>query len=606
MWERWCFAMDRIVLEALVAGCLLVAVAAQADYIQQEQCVTASNRAGYCTTKAECPDQEQVDLRAATCSDARHYCCPDRNEQLPSRNRPKLLTQCDSNRGYCVKGDACSVRTFRLRSNRCPAYEEVCCPKNAFPEEFHATQVAKHDLSMGATTSTTSTTTTTTTTTTTSTTTTTTTPNPVGESDQILEILANTTPVSATTANSLGTSLDAQSSEGTGASEPTQLPLPLRPITPDQQTVESTDVTNATDSNENSATPTTNTSDAQLELTSSAESNDIVTSIIDTALVDDNSLQETDTTTIPVIPPNAADPPPTPALMAQFTPESFSYQDCGQLNLNGVVERTINEDFRAEYGEFPWMVALFQLPEQRYCCNGALIDPKAILTTAHCVTNCGGRAANIMVRFGEWNMSSTHEMAIPREDIAVKSVHQHPRYSPSALLNNIAVLELGQPVQYQATIQPVCLPSDNQLLRAMENMIATGWGRVMEENAPPTQILKRLDLQRMEPSICREALRRVRRPYPFVLDSSFVCSTTNHGDQERPCDGDAGAPVVVELPGTTNRYYLHGLVSWGYGCHQKQIPYTVLTKVVHFREWIDRIVSGFKKKAKKGHSKQRD
>uniref|UniRef100_A0A182U0Y6 Peptidase S1 domain-containing protein n=1 Tax=Anopheles melas TaxID=34690 RepID=A0A182U0Y6_9DIPT len=502
--------MDRIVLVALVAGCLLVAVAAQADYIQQEQCVTASNRAGYCTTKAECPDQEQVDLRAATCSDTTHYCCPDRNEQLPSRDRPKLLTQCDSNRGYCVKGDACSVRTFRLRSNRCPAYEEVCCPKNAFPEEFHETQ-----------------------------------------------------------------------------------------------TVESTDMTNATDSIEKSATPTTNTSDAQLDLTSSAESNDIVTSIIDTALVDDNSLQETDTTTIPVISPNT-DPLQTPALMAQFTPESFSYQECGQLNLNGVVERTINEDFRAEYGEFPWMVALFQLPEQRYCCNGALIDPKAILTTAHCVTNCGGRAANIMIRFGEWNMSSTHEMAIPREDIGVKSVHQHPRYSPSALLNNIAVLELAQPVQYQATIQPVCLPSANQPLRAMENMIATGWGRVMEEYAPPTQILKRLDLQRMEPSICREALRRVQRPYPFILDSSFVCSTTNHGDQERPCDGDAGAPVVVELPGTTNRYYLHGLVSWGYGCHQKQIPYTVLTKVVHFREWIDRIVSGFKKKVTKGHSKQRD
>ena len=267
----------------------------------------------------------------------------------------------------------------------------------------------------------------------------TTTPNPVGESDQILEIQASTTPVSATTANSLGTSLDAQSSEGTGASEPTKLPLPLRPITPDQQTVESTDVSNATDSIEKSAKPTTNTSDAQLELTSSSESNDIVTSIIDTALVDDNSLQETDTTTIPVIPPNTADPPQTPALMGQFTPESFSYQECGQLNLNGVVERTINEDFRAEYGEFPWMVALFELPEQRYCCNGALIDPKAILTTAHCVTNCGVRAANIMVRFGEWNMSSTHEMAIPREDIGVKSVHQHPRYSPSALLNNIQI-----------------------------------------------------------------------------------------------------------------------------------------------------------------------
>uniref|UniRef100_A0A182SEH3 Peptidase S1 domain-containing protein n=1 Tax=Anopheles maculatus TaxID=74869 RepID=A0A182SEH3_9DIPT len=195
----------------------------------------------------------------------------------------------------------------------------------------------------------------------------------------------------------------------------------------------------------------------------------------------------------------------------------------------------------------------------------------------------------MLVRVGEWNMSSTDEMIIAREEIGVRNVHIHPAYFQSSLINNIALLELKDSIHYQPTVQPVCLPSTEQL-RGGENMIATGWGTMVRQDASFTQLLKRLDLQRVETSICKKELKTGHSPYRFDLHQSFVCVKANHPDQERPCDGDAGSPVVVEYPNTVDRYYLHGLVSWGYGCNQQRVRHTVLTHVAYFRNWIDDIV----------------
>uniref|UniRef100_A0A182K7B6 Peptidase S1 domain-containing protein n=1 Tax=Anopheles christyi TaxID=43041 RepID=A0A182K7B6_9DIPT len=605
MREWSCFSVERTVVATLVAACLLAStIQAAVDSVQQERCVTSSNKAGYCMTKAQCHDQELVDLRTESCSDGTLYCCPIRTENVPSWNRKKQYTQCDSNRGYCVKSDMCSVRTFRLRSNRCPAYEEVCCPKKAFPEEFAATRpsVAKHAIPIINTTSAPSSTTTTTTTNATTTTTTATLSSISNVSDSTMTREV-TSPASTTASTPISTV-----SGSTVTPTLATFPSSTTPSTPDQKIVESS---NSIETNDSTQKTATTHNSLGVELIATTVSNDSDPPIIDPSFLDADYFLETVTPSKsnPTTPlNNDASDSNISALMPQFSPQNFSNKECGQLNLNGVVERTINQAFRAEYGEFPWMVALFQLPERRYCCNGALIDAKAILTTAHCVTRCGRQAAEIVARFGDWNMSSTVEMPIPWEEVGVRSVHQHPSFFPSSLINNIAVLELNHAVQYSATVQPVCLPTSEPSLRSRENMIATGWGALLEQNVPPTQILKRLDLQHVELGICRDELKRVQQPYGFTLHSSFVCATTNHADQERPCDGDAGGPVVVELPNTDNRYYLHGLVSWGYGCNQKRIPYTVLTKVVHFREWIDEIVQSIRKvkKSKKGQSKERN
>ncbi|XP_053668312.1 serine proteinase stubble-like [Anopheles marshallii] len=549
---RWRFVVNRAVVVMLLVGHFPTIQTAVIGN-QQQPCTTSSNKAGYCMPS--CPEQEIVDLRtSASCTGDSRYCCPivDNN---PAWRTKAQYTECDSNRGYCVKNGMCSVPTYRFRSNRCPSFEEICCPKGAFQEESISTQIVITTAS--------STTTTTTTTTVATSDVTTTATTPAGTIMDITnpELVTSSMTTIKMDSSPSTTPISTRPYEDCIECEAMEPPLSTTATSSDSQSITGT----ATESVFSTMNPT---SDWPSSVTApTTEKSDTISN-----------------------------------LLQQFRPENFTYQHCGQRNPHGVVESTIDQDSRAEYGEIPWMVALLQLPDKRYCCNGALIEKNAILTTAHCITNCGGWASEIVVRVGEWDMRSTAEQVLPRLDIGVKRVHLHGDYVKSSLINNIALLVLNESVQYQATVQPVCLPSAEYKLRSRENMIATGWGAMVEANATLNQTLKRLDLQSVETSICKKELKTEERR-AFDLHHSFVCADINHKEKERPCIGDAGSPVVVEIPGMVDRYYLHGLVSWGYGCNQSRITYIVLTHVGHFRNWIDGILQSMVKKNRKGNSR---
>lgn len=77
---------------------------------------------------------------------------------------------------------------------------------------------------------------------------------------------------------------------------------------------------------------------------------------------------------------------PTPPVTAVLKPSR-----CGIRNANGLDFKITGNTNEAEYGEFPWMLALLkvdfnpEIDKTQFICGASLIAPSVVLTGAHCV-----------------------------------------------------------------------------------------------------------------------------------------------------------------------------------------------------------------------------
>lgn len=97
-------------------------------------------------------------------------------------------------------------------------------------------------------------------------------------------------------------------------------------------------------------------------------------------------------------------------------------------------------------------------------------------------------------------------------------------------------------------------------------------------------ILKKVDLPIVPHARCQEALRKTRLGVHFELDRSFICAGGQSGKDT--CKGDGGSPLVCPVPNTPGRYYQAGIVAWGIGCGENQVP-GVYANIPQLRDWID-------------------
>ena len=108
----------------------------------------------------------------------------------------------------------------------------------------------------------------------------------------------------------------------------------------------------------------------------------------------------------------------------------------------------------ANLGEFPWQAQLIAFWDgvNNHLCGGTLISSKHVLTAAHCLVL---PKENITVITGRLSISEYEQQQVTSK---VAKVIIHPDYDRFILNNDIALLELVEPVPFNKNIEMACLP----------------------------------------------------------------------------------------------------------------------------------------------------
>ncbi|XP_017772800.1 PREDICTED: chymotrypsin-1-like [Nicrophorus vespilloides] len=217
---------------------------------------------------------------------------------------------------------------------------------------------------------------------------------------------------------------------------------------------------------------------------------------------------------------------------------------------------------KAPDGSFPYQISLRGLFDS-HSCGGSIINENWILTAAHCVE--GSLAATLTVVVGSNKLNSGGVK------YKISKAIYHENYDGYLIKNDVAVLKLAKPLEFNSDVQPIPLADSD--IGGDADCVLSGWGTTSYPGNVPND-LQYINLKTLTVEDCQQ------RQAPNEVFDSQVCTLTQKG--EGACHGDSGGPLVSGGKQI-------GIVSWGRPCG---IGYPdVFTRVSSFREWINKNIN---------------
>lgn len=239
----------------------------------------------------------------------------------------------------------------------------------------------------------------------------------------------------------------------------------------------------------------------------------------------------------------------------------------------------------AEENEYPFIASLTK--RGRHFCGASIVNERFLLTAGHCL--CSGTnkimkpsSFKAMIGMHRQPLSFKSDFIVPYQ-VSVKSIIVHPKYVCSDVQNDIALLELMEPLTLTKD-QSCDLPASSSSITENDNHPVTvmGWGWDHEDvtlgNKP--EILQKAHITVISNEQCQKSYQANNKEN--VISPTQMCAGRMQGGVDA-CWADSGGPLIDQ-----NRVLI-GIVSTGVGCGRAGLP-GIYTRVSKYIDWINDIV----------------
>lgn len=261
----------------------------------------------------------------------------------------------------------------------------------------------------------------------------------------------------------------------------------------------------------------------------------------------------------------------------------FFYAICSILIVWGKTPRIVGGDRVTDTTSFPWIVSLITRNHtaeaigvdnttnylDRHVCGGSIIDASWILTAAHCFDYVE-YADEVAIVAGTYNLSSS--MGQLRN---VDTIWMHGEYSADHNENDIALLELEQPLVLSDSVAIILPANLDDPFEDGQVYTVAGWGAIDMNATVYTADLYAVEVPGVDFDDCNEL-------FNGNLFDTNLCAGDVIGKDS--CTGDSGGPMTMAVDSLE---ILYGIVSWGPDATCAIGIPAVYTDVAMYRAWIE-------------------